>query len=419
MLGIVPALQIPTAAVHDTLKDSNRGSSHGKRHAWIRSALVVSEVAFACVLLVVSGLLISSFLHVLDVNIGFEPQRAAAIRVDPPKQYSTQEKRNAYYNDVLRVVKSIPGVHGAGLTDVLPLRGDRTWGVGAKDRLSSYSKDHPPPQAFVRIVSDGYLTAMGIPLRAGRDFDERDSATGKRVIIINETLARALWGAENPIGRTVIEPDQEVIGVVGDVRHLALEQEAGPEMYLPIRQTNDYSSVDLVIRTDLAPGALASAVRAQLAPIDPDIAASEFRTLQELVDKAVSPRRFVAMLLGGFSAFALILASLGIYGVVSYSVNQRTQELGIRMALGASAGDLQMRIVLETLRLASFGIVAGMGAAWILARVLSGLLFGVTATDPAIFFGMMGVLAVVAAVAGYIPARRTSRIDPMLALRAS
>jgi ABC-type antimicrobial peptide transport system permease subunit len=189
-------------------------------------------------------------------------------------------------------------------------------------------------------------------------------------------------------------------------------------MYLPLRQCQDHNSPTLVVRTALPPGALASSVRAALAPISPGLPSNDFRTLQVLVDTAVSPRRFVVLLLGGFALFALLLASLGIYAVISYSVNQRTQEIGIRMALGASAGNLQARIIAETLTLAAIGMALGAGASWALARTLTGFLFGVTATDPVTFLGMLSVLAVVAAAAGYIPARRASRIDPMVALRA-
>ena len=419
LFGLVPAFQVPAGAVHDSLKDANRGSSEGKRHNWIRATLVVSEIAFACVLLVGAGLLIRSFLRVLDVNLGFRPERAAALRIDPSSQYSTQARRNAYFDEVLRLVKSVPGIEAAGLTDVLPLGHNRSWSAGAKDQV--YSKDHPPPDVFVRIVSDGYLKAMGIPLRGGRDLTERDNVSSKPVILINETLARTLWHGRDAIGQTVqyVDRDRQVIGVVGDVRHLALEQGSGCEMYLPIRQTNDYPSVDLVVRTALPPAGLAAAVRAALKPIEPNLPGNEFRTLQQLVDRAVSPRRFVVLLLAGFSAFALVLASLGIYGVISYSVNRRTQEIGIRMALGASAGDLQARIILQTLRLAAMGMLIGVAASLILTRALSGLLFGVTSTDPVTFIGMLAILTVVAVTAGYIPARRASRTDPMAALRAS
>ena len=416
VFGLLPALHVPTASVHDTLKESNRGSSTGRGHAWIRGSLVVSEIAFACVLLVGAGLLIRSFLRVLDVNLGFQPARGVVMRVDPSSTYRTQDQRNAYFTEALRLVKGIEGVEAAGLTDALPLGHNRTWGVAAKGVI--YSRDNYP-EAFVRIISDGYFRAMGIPMREGRDFTARDLPAADKVIIINETLAHRLWPGRDPIGQIMnADVDRRVVGVVGDVRHLALEQASGSEMYLPMRQTQDYGSVDLVVRTSLPAAPLASAVRVALAPIEPNLPAHEFRTLQQLVDKAVSPRRLVVLLLTGFSAFALILASLGIYGVVSYSVGQRTQEIGIRMALGASAGDLQARIIFQTLGLAAIGMLIGAAASWALASALTGLLFGVTSTDPVTFAVMLIVLTSVAAVAGYLPARRASRIDPMIALRA-
>jgi len=207
--------------------------------------------------------------------------------------------------------------------------------------------------------------------------------------------------------------------VVSDVRHLALEQAAGMEMYLPMRQCADFPSVDLVMRTTLPPAELAAMVRAALRPIDPNISGKDFRTLQQLVDKAVSPKRFVVMLLGGFAAFALLLASLGVYGVVSYGVNQRTQEIGIRMALGASASRLQAGIIVQTLGLAAIGVVTGAAASLALAHALRGLLFGVTATDPLTFLAAPVVLTMMALAAGYLPARHASRVDPSTALRVS
>jgi predicted permease len=257
-------------------------------------------------------------------------------------------------------------------------------------------------------------------LIAGRDISERDTPSTERVIVINQTMARNLFPGGKAIGQIIrVDWDRRVVGIVGDVRHLALEQGAGNEMYIPIRQTRDFASVDLVLRTTLPPSELASAVRRALQSIAPNLPRNDFRTLQQLVDKSVSPRRFVVMLLGGFALFALVLASLGIYGVISYSVNQRTQEIGIRMALGATAGDLQARIIVQTLTLAAIGILVGGAASWALARTLSGLLFGVTPGDPVTFLGMLAILTAVAALAGYLPARRASRIDPMVALRAN
>jgi len=417
IFGMVPALQVPAAALHDALKETNRGSTGGKARGWIRDALVVSEIAFACVLLVGAGLLIRSFLRVLDVNLGFRPESAVAVRVDPARQLSGQAQQNAYFDEVLRRVKDVPGIQAAGLSDALPLGRNRSWGAGAKGQV--YPRGQYP-NAFVRIVSDGYLRTMGIPLRGGRDINERDTPSTELVILINETMARRLWPSQNAIGQIVrADKERRVVGVVGDVRHLALEQGAGLEMYIPIRQIDDFSSVDLVVRSRFTLGELAPAVRAALKPIEPNLPGNDFRPLQQLVDKAVSPRRFVVWLLAGFAAFALILASLGIYGVVSYSVNQRTQEIGIRMALGASATDLQMRVILQTLALAAAGMLLGVAGSWALARALQGFLFGVTSTDPVTFVAMLIVLTSVAAIAGYLPARRASRIDPMVALRAN
>ena len=418
VFGLAPALQARGAALTNALKDATRGSTEGSRRTWIRNALVVSEVAFACVLLVGAGLLIRSLIRVLDVDMGFDPAHAATIRVDPDSRYTTPEQRNAYFDEVLRRVKDIPGVQSAGITDALPLGRNRTWGSPAKG--VTYERGRFP-FAFVRVVSDGYPAAMGIPLRAGRDLLPSDTPTSEPVMMVNETMARALWPGQDPIGKFVLGPcakERRVVGVVGDVRHLALEQESGNEMYLPVRQCRDQSSSDLVVRSSLPPAQLAAAIRAALKPIAANLPGNDFRTLQQIVDKSVSPRRFLVILLGGFAVFALILASLGIYGLISYSVSQRTQEIGIRMALGASARDVQTRIIAQTLWLAAIGMVIGTIASWAMVRGAGSLLFGVTPRDPGTFLGMVLVLTVVALIAGYLPARRASRIDPMVALRA-
>lgn len=417
LFGLAPALHVPARALHSALKDANRGSTAGHGRSWVRSALVVSEIAFACVLLVGAGLLIRSFLHVLDVNLGFRPERAAALRVDPTVHYTTAAQFATYADDVLRRARAVPGIAAAGLTDSLPLGRNRAWGSPAKGQVYPKGKF---PNAFVRVVSDGYIGAMGIPLRSGRDLDQRDRPDSDPVILINETMAGTLFPGANAIGKIILAcGERQVVGVVGDVRHLALEQGAGMEMYLPIRQCGDFSSLDLVVRTTLPPAELAPALRAALRPIAPNLPGKDFRVLQDLVDRAVSPRRVIVLLLGGFALFALVLASLGIYGVVSYSVSQRTQEIGIRMALGASAANLQTSIVGQTVVLAAIGMLLGTAASWVVARSLGGLLYGVTSRDPLTYGGVLLVLTGVAAVAGYLPARRASRIDPSVALRAS
>jgi predicted permease len=418
LFGLAPAFQARSAALHDALKDAARGSTEGRSRRWVRSALVVSEIAFACVLLVGAGLLIRSLVRVLDVEMGFEPARAATIRVDPDSRYATREQQDAYIDEVLRRVKEIPGVEAAGITDALPLGRNRTWGARAKG--VTYERGRMPT-AFVRIASDGYAAAMGIPLRAGRDIAPTDTRTSDPVMMINETLARRLWPGEDPIGKFILNacaPERRIVGVVADVRHLALEQTSGSEMYIPMRQCSDRSSYDLVVRSTLALAPLASAVREALQPLAPNLVSNDFRTLQQIVDKSVSPRRFTVLLLGAFAMFALVLASLGIYALISYSVNQRRQEIGIRMALGATTFDVQRQIVGQTLWLTAIGVALGAAVSWVLARGLEGLLFEVTASDPQTFLGMLVVLTIVAMLAGYLPARRASSIDPMVALRS-
>jgi predicted permease len=262
---------------------------------------------------------------------------------------------------------------------------------------------------------------MGIPLKSGRDIAPTDTATSDPVIVVNQTMAERLWPGQDPLGKFVLGAcarERRVVGVVGDVRHLALEQSSGNEMYIPLRQCGDQPSSDLVVRSTLPDANVARAIREALTPIAPSIGGNEFRQLQQLVDRSVSPRRFTVTLLGAFAVFALVLASLGIYALISYSVNQRTQEIGIRMALGASAKDVQASIVIQTLTLSAIGMAIGVVASWLLGRSISGLLFGVTATDPVTFVVMLSVLTLVAAFAGYVPARRASRIDPLVALRA-
>ncbi|MFZ0589332.1 MAG: ABC transporter permease [Bryobacteraceae bacterium] len=417
VFGLVPAVQVPKIAVNSSLKEQNRSSTDSRKHAWIRGTLVVSEVAFACVLVVGAGLLIRSFLRVLDVNLGFQPAHCAAVHYYPGAHFKTPEQVTTYIDEVLRRVRDIGGVEGAGFIDSLPLGRNRTWGVVAKGVVYKRDKN---PEAFVHIVSDGYLKAMGIQLVAGRDFSQRDGPTTEHVAVINETLARTLWPGQNALGRQMSGAGPEwhrVIGIVKDVRHLALEQSAGAEMYFSMRQTSDYGSMNLVVRSRMDEGTLGRSVRAALLPFDPGLPREQFFAVQQLVDQSVSPRRFIVLLLTGFAGFALILASLGIYAVISYSVRQRTQEIGIRMALGASPSHLQRAILFETLALAAAGLLLGTSASAILTRTLKGLLFGVTPADPATFTAMLIILTLVAALAGYLPAWRASRIDPMIALR--
>jgi ABC-type antimicrobial peptide transport system permease subunit len=260
---------------------------------------------------------------------------------------------------------------------------------------------------------------MQTPLEAGRDFTSQDVFGKERVVIVNETLARTMWPGKDPLGKFMRTGGVEsrVIGVVADVRHVALEETSGLEFYLPLRQTGDFSTVRLVFRANGTAASVAPSIRASLKPVVKELSSDEIMILQDVVDNSVSSRRFMTVLLAGFATFALVLALLGIYGVISYTVNHRTQEIGLRMALGATAGQLQMRIIRETLTLAAAGMLIGTIASWMLSRTLGTLLFGISAADPLTFASMLVVLTIVAVVSGYLPARRASQIDPVSALR--
>ncbi len=417
LFGLLPAWQVSNATIHDTLKEAARGSSDGARGSWLRGALVASEVALACMLLVGAGLLIRSFVHVMDADLGFRPEQTAVWRIDASQKYKTEPQLMGLFDSVSRKVRAVPGVESAGMTDTLPLGRNRSWGLGAKG--VTYPRDQQP-LGFPRIVDAGYITAMKIPLLEGRTLSEHDVEGAELTTVINENAARTLWPGRRAVGQHGMFGGREctVVGVVANVRHSSLEEAGGLEFYLPVAQWYRTDSLEMVVRTKMDPAALAPSIRAALHSVDPDLAVARYQTLGDIVDHAVSPRRFVMMLLGGFAGLALLLAALGIYGVASYSVAQRTREIGVRMALGASAANVQLSVIRRTLMLAAMGMAAGIVGALAASRLLASLLYGVTAEDPATFVAMAVALAVVAGLAGYLPARRASRIDPMEALRA-
>lgn len=419
VFGVAPAMRASALALGQPLRESGRGSTSGRRHGWIRAALVVSEVALASVLLVGSGLLLRSFLSLIELDPGFQPGSTIAVRIDPNTQYgkASRDRNLEYFSEALRRVRSAPGVTAAGVIDSLPLGRNRTWAVQAKG--SVHAQDERP-SAYLHVVSEGYLGAMGIRLLAGRDFAESDHNSSGTVVLVNQTLARKLWPGQDPMGRVLVASgvERRVIGVVQDVRHLDLEREGGAEMYFTVRQTGDYASMHLVARGAHSLTDLTAATRAAIQPIDTSLPLKEIHNIQGIVDRSVSPRRLVVQLLVGFAGFALILASLGIYAVISYTVSQRKREIGIRVALGAQGADLQMQIVIETMKLAATGMALGCLASLGAGRVMRTLLFGVAPSDPVTFAGALAGLTAVAMLAGYIPARRASRMDPVEALRA-
>ncbi len=410
--GLLPALHASAFAA-SALAEGARGSTDG-RSGRARRALVVAEVALVCVLLTGAGLLARSLGRVLDVQPGFASENVIAVRVDPTRSSRESGAANAAYFDALvHEVSGVPGVQALGLTDALPLGdnfGWRRWDAAIPGR-DEKSERH---SALVRMIDQGYLRTMQIPVLAGRAFEASDDS----VIIVNEQLAKALWPNENAIGRYVRTSGviRRVVGVVGDVRYFGLDRATDIEMYMPLR-TGDYGSVDLVVCAAVPPATLAAGIRAALHRVDPTLPVAEFRTMQELVDRSVFARRFVAMLVAAFAAFGLILAALGIYAVISYSVTLRTQEISIRMALGATPRVLLTSILEQTGRMVMVGAVIGLAASFLAARAIRGLLFGVGASDPVTFMVTLVVLAVVALLAGFLPARRATQVDPALALR--
>jgi predicted permease len=361
-------------------------------------------------------LLLRSFLHVLDVDLGFHASGAAAISIDDGDD-GNPAKRAAVWQEFVNRTSMIPGVEAVGISDNLPMSRNRSWGIAAKGQQKTNALDFVP--VYVYIVSPGYLKAMGMRLMQGRDIGWEDLYNNRSVVIINETVARKLWPQQNPIGRTAVAggADAEVIGVIADVRESSAEENAGAQMYLPSTKQFGPEGANLVMRSKLPSSALAMTVMRTLRQINPGQPATELKRIQTLVDHTTSPRRFFVLLVGTFAGLGVLLASLGIYGVISYSVTRQTQEIGIRMALGATEGRVQLGVIWKTLRLALIGITVGIFASVVVARLIASLLFQTAPTDPFAFAGMVILLTTVALLAGYLPARRASKIHPLVALR--
>jgi predicted permease len=426
--GLMPGLRMASGNLHETLKDSGAGAGQGRKHERLRAVLVISEVALACVLLVGAGLLLRSFIKVLDVDLGFAPQHAAAILVDyddsvpADKDGSlTAQKRIAIFQQVLARVGAIPGVDAAGISDYLPMGQNRSWGTPFPKGVERPRSLESGP--LVYVITPGYLRAMGTRI-SGRDFTWDDGPKSQNVVMIDKAFATFLaqyakWPNGSALGQELTGTnggDARIVGVVDDVHEESAEGDTGWQIYYPAGQQGP-SAAQLVIRTTLPPATLASSVLAALRELNPKQPAADFRPIQSIVDRANSPRRFFLLLVGSFAALGLILAAIGIYGVISYSVTQRTQEIGIRMALGATRANVVGSVLSRTLRLAFIGIAAGALASLLVSRAIAALLFNTAPGDPVAFTAMVLLLGAVALLAGYLPARRAARINPMVALR--
>jgi putative ABC transport system permease protein len=422
LFGLFPALQTSRPNLNDTLKDSGqRGSQFSGRNR-AGSLFIVSEIALSFMLLAGAGLLIKSFLHLREISPGFNPDNVLAMRLTlPPGKYKQGEPRAQIYKQLIDQVKSTPGVKSAGAVLSLPLGGDN-FGVGrGVIREGRPMTSEEQTNARHLPVTPDYFQTVRIPLKAGRTFTDDDTLDSTKVAIVNETMARHLWPNENPIGRrfTVWRDEKfprEVVGVVGDTKD-SLDKEAWDQMYVPYAQDPTWGSLSLVVRTNGEPTALAGAVRDAIRSVDKGVPNYNLKTMNDVVSNSAAPRRVPMLLLSAFAGVAMLLAMLGIYGVTSYYVTQRTHEIGVRMALGAQVVDVLRLVLSRAMVLATIGIAIGAAGAIVVTRYLRSMLFEVKPIDVVTFIAVAVILALVVLVACLVPARRATKIDPLEALR--
>ncbi len=413
LFGILPALRISALSPQKTLRQSGRSASDGRDNVRIRRGLVISEIALATVLLTGAGLLTRSFVEVIRLDLGYEPENTVLLRLDPGVRFSSFQERISYHSEALARVRAAPGVASAGLTDVLPMSFNRRWCIKVPGSPIE-GVDCAVVAPYVRVISDGYLEAMGLHLESGRDLTDSDRTGARRVVLINDVLAAIYWPDQDPVGEILTASDTpwEVVGVVKGMRYLDVEEDPGPELFFPMWQNGDASSVHLVARGSGSLRDLTAGVVGALGPFDQRLPLTGFNVMREIVDRSLSARRFLLILVGGFAGFSLLLAALGIFGIISYSVGQKRREFGIRMAFGASPLKLRNGVLSETFAMVLSGLAVGLVLSWVLGRVIGSLLYGVSGSDPATFLIVSLVLAIVAFFASYLPARRTTRMDP-------
>jgi putative ABC transport system permease protein len=423
LFGLVPALASAKPELTEALKEGGRGSTTGARRNRVRNALVISEVALAVVLLVGASLLLKSFARLQNVDPGFEPRNVLTMEISlPVAKYARGKPVTDFYAEMIRRVQALPGVEAASLTSILPLSGtnsDNSFAIEGRDPV----QEKVFPDEEIRSVTDSYFKVLKVPLVQGRFFDERDNADTPPVVIINQAFARKWFPNQDAIGKKITfddprKPDPKwvtIVGSVGDIRHQGLEVEAKPEYYLPHPQ-NPYRGMILAVRSKQDPRSLAESIRREIRQLDPEIPAANVRTLEDVASDSIAPRRLSVVLISVFAAVALVLASVGIYGVMSFLVVQRTHEIGVRMALGAQRADVLRLVVGHGMKLVLIGSAIGLLGALISTRALSAMLYRVGVFDLTSFAGVTVALALVALLASYLPALRATRADPMIAL---
>jgi predicted permease len=425
VFGLVPALHASKPDLNESLKEGGRGGSEGGGLKRLRNLLVIFEVATALVLLIGAGLLIRSFMRLQEVDPGFRPGNVLTMQVSLPRsKYAERHQQTAFYERALEQIKALPGMESAATVNNIPMSGsswNASFGIEGLEVPPGEANPHGDPH----MISPDYFAAMGIPLLKGRFFTEQDSRDSLPVAIIDQTLADRYWPGEDPIGKRMAaffdRRDgqlvwRQIVGVVGHVKQYGLDGKSKVQYYFPQPQSPQ-PQMYFVMRTSTEPSALASAARGAIQSLDGDLPVYRVRNMVQVVSNSVATRRFSMFLLGIFAAVALLLAVVGIYGVISYSVAQRTHEIGIRMAMGAQSSDVLRLVLRQGLMVTIRGVIVGLGVAFVLTRLMDSLLFGVKPTDPVTFAAISLLLTATALFASYIPARRATRVDPMIALR--
>jgi putative ABC transport system permease protein len=424
LFGIFPALQLSGTNVNQTLRDEGRGSTGGHRRVQLRGLLVMGQVALSMLLLIGAGLLVRSFSRLLTVEPGFDPQNVLTMNVSlPTVKYADAQKQVAFFDDLSRRVSTLPGVRSAAISAALPMVPKRITPVLPEGQPEVPLAERP--FIIVEAISPAWFKTMRVPLQAGREFTDADKAGAPNVVIVNQALARRYWPNENPIGKHIVlgrQAPSEVVGVATDIKNRGLALDAQVQLYFPFSQL-PWGNMNLLVRTAADPNTMVSAVRAQVAAIDSDQPVTNIQTVDEIMDGSRAQPRFILLLLSVFSGAALVLAIIGIYGVLAYSVAQRRQELGIRMALGAEKADILRMVIAHGLSLTitgvGIGLVAALAMSWMMASMLSGLLYKISARDLTTFVLAPVTFLVISLLASYLPARRATQVDPNEALRGS
>ncbi|HEV8133607.1 MAG TPA: ABC transporter permease [Pyrinomonadaceae bacterium] len=424
--GLWPALHATGGSLNQSLKDAGSRASEGKRSLFSRNVLIVTELALAQVLLIGAGLLIASYVRASQIDPGFNPDHVLSAKIAPSaKKYPDPKSRVQFYSQVIEQLRTLPGINSVGMVMNLPLSG-----ASMNRGFSVEGRPEPKPDENVamdyQVVNSDYFATLDIPILRGRGLTEQDNDTAPRVIVINEAMARRYWPNEDPVGKRMAIGESSkdtswrtIVGIAGSVRHASLTEEPVPCAFIDYRQdVESWSRMAFVMKTKTDPASLISEVRSSLVAIDPQQPVYAIEPLEKLVEGSVAPRRFVMSLIGSLAFVALTLALVGIYSVISFSVNERTREIGIRMALGANRGDVLRMVLGQGMRVSAIGIVAGLGIAFAVTRLLRTLLFEVSATDPRTFALVVALLTLVALLACYLPARRATRVDPLEALRS-